>query len=68
MGRGAGVQPAGDLLYYFGGKGTGAGEFQLPEGLFIDQDDRIYVVDSFNRRIQVFRYFGLKKSTQDGME
>ncbi|MFZ0437282.1 MAG: hypothetical protein WAL76_04115, partial [Candidatus Sulfotelmatobacter sp.] len=55
----------GDLLYYFGRRGTQAGEFQLPAGLFI-RDDRIFVVDSFNRRIQVFHYFGLKKA-KEGM-
>ena len=33
-------------------------EFQLPTGLFINHDDRIYVVDSYNRRVQVLRYIG----------
>jgi DNA-binding beta-propeller fold protein YncE len=48
----------GQLLYYFGGRGTGAEQFQLPAGLQIDKHDRIYVVDSFNRRVQVFHYYG----------
>ncbi len=48
----------GRLLYYFGGRGTGLGQFQLPAGLQIDHD-RIYVVDSFNRRVEVFRYYGI---------
>jgi hypothetical protein len=39
----------------------------LPTGLFIDHDDRIFIVDSYNRRIQVFHYFGLKKTTKEGM-
>ena len=56
----------GQLLYYFGAKGTHAGEFQLPSGLFIDHDDRVFVVDSFNRRIQVFHYAGLKKPAHGG--
>jgi hypothetical protein len=51
----------GQLLYYFGAEGTHAGEFQLPAGLFIDRDDHVYVVDSFNRRIQQFQYVGLKQ-------
>ena len=42
--------------------GTGAGEFQLPSGLQIDNQDRIYVVDSFNRRVQVFHYYALAKA------
>jgi len=33
--------------------------FQLPAGLQIDNQDRIYVVDSFNRRVQVFHYYGV---------
>jgi sugar lactone lactonase YvrE len=58
----------GQLLYYFGQKGTGLGQFELPAGLFIDRDDRIFVVDSFNRRIQEFHYFGLpKKTAKEGM-
>jgi len=52
------------LLYYFGGRGQGLGEFQLPAGLFVDHHDRIFVVDSFNRRVQVFRYYGLAKQAR----
>jgi len=54
----------GRLLYYFGNRGALPGEFQLPAGLFIDHDDRIFVVDSFNRRVQEFRYFGLPKQAK----
>jgi len=54
----------GRLLYYFGGSGTGPEEFQLPAGLFINRDDQIYVVDSFNRRIQVLRYEAAKQQVQ----
>jgi hypothetical protein len=54
----------GRLLYYFGQQGTGFGEFQLPSGLFIDQSDRVFVVDSYNRRVQVFQYFALGKNDQ----
>jgi hypothetical protein len=56
----------GELLYYFGTRGTHAGEFQLPEGLFIDQADHVYVVDAFNRRVQVFQYVGLKPPVREG--
>ena len=56
----------GQLLYNFGARGTHAGEFQLPAGLFIDHDDRVFVVDSFNRRVQVFHYVGLKQPVQGG--
>jgi DNA-binding beta-propeller fold protein YncE len=57
----------GRLLYYFGDKGTGLGQFQLPAGLHIDSSDRIYVVDSFNRRVQVFHYYGQGKQA-DGIK
>jgi DNA-binding beta-propeller fold protein YncE len=58
----------GELLYYFGAKGTHAGQFQLPAGLFIDHDDRVFVVDSFNRRVQVFQYVGMKTPAREGAE
>lgn len=45
----------GQFLLAFGGSGTGDGEFWLPAGLAI-HDDRIYVSDSSNRRVQVFDY------------
>jgi hypothetical protein len=51
----------GQLLYYFGQKGSGFGEFQLPAGLFIDRNDRVFVVDSYHRRVQVFQYFAQGK-------
>ena len=57
---------AGQLLYYFGQKGTGFGEFQLPTGLWIDGNDRVLVVDSYNRRVQVFHYFGLDQRALGG--
>jgi hypothetical protein len=56
----------GQLLYYFGGSGTGPEEFQLPAGLFINHDDRIYVVDSYNRRVQILRYIGSRPQAQGG--
>ena len=57
---------AGQLLYYFGQKGSGFGEFQLPTGLLIDHNDRVFVVDSYNHRVQVFHYFGLAKQAAGG--
>jgi DNA-binding beta-propeller fold protein YncE len=45
----------GNYLYRFGGQGTGKGEFWMPEGLFIDKDNNIYVADTYNSRIQVFQ-------------
>jgi DNA-binding beta-propeller fold protein YncE len=54
----------GRLLYYFGQKGTGFGEFQLPAGLFIDRNDRVFVVDSCHRRVQIFQYFAPGKQAE----
>ena len=47
---------AGRYLLGFGERGPGRGQFSLPGGLFIDPQDRIYVGDSYNRRVQVFQY------------
>ena len=47
----------GQYLMAFGSKGNNAGEFWLPSGLFIS-GDKIYVADSYNRRVQVFQYVG----------
>jgi hypothetical protein len=59
---GAGFRSPGPAAVFFGKRGRKRlGEFQLPSGLFIDHDDRVFVVDSFNRRVQVFRYHGLPK-------
>ncbi len=33
--------------------------FNCLAGLQIDKQDRIYVVDSFNRRVQIFHYYGI---------
>jgi sugar lactone lactonase YvrE len=53
----------GHLLYNFG-NGTGFGEFLLPTGLFIDRNDRVYLADSYNHRVQMFQYHALKQSGQ----
>jgi DNA-binding beta-propeller fold protein YncE len=47
----------GKYLLSFGAQGGKAGNFWLPSGLFIAKD-RIYVADSYNRRIQVFQFIG----------
>ena len=57
-----------NVLYYFGQKGSGFGDFQLPAGLLIDRIDRIFVVDSYNRRIQVFQYYGLPRQAGGGTQ
>lgn len=53
---------SGEWLYVIGGKGNGAGEFFMPQGMAIDGDGRLYVADTLNSRLQIFdtagRYVG----------
>ena len=46
--------PEGQFLCEWGGHGEKPGEFLRPQGLTIDKQDRLWVVDSSNHRIQVF--------------
>jgi hypothetical protein len=47
---------AGQILLVVGHTGRDAGGMDLPSGLYVDQQDRIYVADTFNKRVQVFQY------------
>ncbi len=42
------------VSFAFGQPGNGPGDFNRPEGLCVDAQDRIYVADSCNHRIQIF--------------
>lgn len=46
----------GNFLLSFGGTGSRRGEFFLPTAIHIDGADNIYVADTYNRRVQVFKY------------
>ena len=48
----------GRLLLYFGQKGNYYGDFIHPAGIYIDGEDRIYVADTLNRRVQTFQFLG----------
>ncbi|RXJ01680.1 6-bladed beta-propeller [Anaerobacillus alkaliphilus] len=45
----------GNHLSQFGGMGDGPGDLYLPNGLFIDEKDTIYVTDTLNQRISIFK-------------
>jgi len=40
---------------HWGENGTDPGYFWLPRGIAVDTHDRIWVADTYNRRIQVFK-------------
>jgi DNA-binding beta-propeller fold protein YncE len=44
----------GSVLAGFGQYGSAPGEFNRPEGITVDPQDRLYVADSCNHRVQVF--------------
>jgi DNA-binding beta-propeller fold protein YncE len=46
--------PKGELLLSWGSPGSGPGEFCLPHGVVVDEDDHVYVADRENNRIQIF--------------
>ncbi|MFQ6013927.1 MAG: PA14 domain-containing protein [Anaerolineae bacterium] len=45
---------AGELLDEWGGFGDGEGQFRLPVGLVVDPAGFLYVVDTYNHRVQKF--------------
>lgn len=46
--------PDGKLMLSWGEEGDGIGQFALPHGVFLDKQDRVYVADRENHRIQIF--------------
>jgi DNA-binding beta-propeller fold protein YncE len=46
--------PDGKLLLSWGEEGDGVGQFALPHGVFVDRQNRVYVADRENQRIQIF--------------
>ncbi|MCF7954795.1 MAG: 6-bladed beta-propeller [Phycisphaerae bacterium] len=44
----------GEFLRTIGQRGTGAGDFNFPTHLWVDNQDRLYVSDTLNYRIQIF--------------
>ena len=48
----------GNYQYEWGGAGTAPGQFNLPHGINIDSDGRVYVADRNNSRLQIFTASG----------
>jgi peptidylamidoglycolate lyase len=46
--------PDGHFLLDWGRKGTGSGEFNLPHGIALDGQGKVYVADRSNSRVQIF--------------
>jgi len=49
-----GQETKAELVRVIGKPGNGPSEFNRPEGICVDAQDRIYVADSCNHRIQIF--------------
>ncbi|WP_192868072.1 6-bladed beta-propeller [Calderihabitans maritimus] len=45
---------SGQKIFTFGSMGSDAGQFYLPNGIFIDDQGRIYITDTVNQRVNVF--------------
>ncbi len=54
----------GEYLFEFGGKGVGRGWLSFPSDLTIDDRGRLWVADTFNGRVQVFKV-SRRQSTAD---
>jgi DNA-binding beta-propeller fold protein YncE len=48
----------GRFIKWWGGKGTGSGQFNVPHSIAIDSKGRVYVADRSNNRIQIFDQAG----------
>jgi hypothetical protein len=48
----------GQILMFVGNYGNVPGAFNLPVGIYIDGNDRVYVSDQLNHRVQIFEFLG----------
>lgn len=48
------LDPASGVLRFVGAEGNGPGKFRVPVGIAAGADNKLYVVDSDNARVQVF--------------
>lgn len=57
--------PDGDLLMFVGERSemNGPAKYMLPSGIFVDEDRRVYMVDQWFRKIDIFRPYALPKGS-----
>ena len=57
--------PDGDLLMFVGerSEANGPAKYMLPSGIFVDEDRRVYMVDQWFRKIDVFRPYSLPEGS-----
>ncbi len=58
---------AGEYMTHWGGAGDADGQFNVVHGLVLDSEDRLYVVDRSNKRVQVFDTEGKHVATWKGL-
>jgi hypothetical protein len=49
-----GFNEKGEKVFEFGGMGDANEQFYLPNGLFVDDNDQVYITDTLNQRIAVY--------------
>lgn len=62
------LNPNGMLSSRWGSFGSGPGEFNTPAGLAVDGEDRVYIADSGNDRVQVRSMEGIPIQTWGGFQ
>jgi len=50
--------PDGTLLFSWGEPGTAPGQFRVPHGIWMDKQERVWIADRENSRIQIFNARG----------
>lgn len=56
----------GELIVSWGGTGSEPGQFQTPHSIWVDANERVYVVDRANGRVQVFDNEGTALAIWEG--
>lgn len=52
------INPAGEIVFGYGAKGKGAGEFTEPTGIAVTKDGTVFVADPTNKKLSVFKADG----------